>query len=585
MSNNNQSNRLIKWIVVAGDFVLLNAIILVGATLSWRVNNWPDRSLEIFILVNNIAMILAMTKFSTIIHQRMIGAGDVLQRLVGLTMVQSIAAYVLLKVFDYYLPIGWIQFWVGTAFFGSLLVKRLCERWFIKLYRQAGRNTRTATLVGNDPELMNLYEKLTTDMTMGYRILGYYADTEMGEWTWSMEEGREGFMVNGSGFMVQDGSEKMEEGREGGMVHGSGFMVQDGSEKMEEGREGFMVNGSGFMVQDGSEKMEEGRWKKEDGRGNLQTSDIRLQTSALSPQTSALSPHPSALTPHPSALRHLGTLQEFLRMIKEEPEKLELGDEMYVSLSRRDRDVIKRISRFCDNRVIRFFYVPTSVESIGLNLKRELLDDMELFTTYETPLQNPMNKLTKRCMDIILSILFLIPTAIIFPFVWIIVKIQSPGPLFFKQDRTGLDGKNFKMIKFRSMHVNKDADKIQATKDDPRKYPFGNFMRKANIDELPQFWNVLMGDMSIVGPRPHMLAHTEMYSQLIDKYMVRHFVKPGITGWAQVTGFRGETKELWQMEGRVKRDIWYMENWTVWLDFRIIWLTFKTFFVHDKNAY
>ena len=119
----------------------------------------------------------------------------------------------------------------------------------------------------------------------------------------------------------------------------------------------------------------------------------------------------------------------------------------------------------------------------------------------------------------------------------------------------------------------------------PRKYPFGNFMRKTNIDELPQFLNVLKGNMSIVGPRPHMLAHTEMYSGLIDKYMVRHFVKPGITGWAQVTGFRGETKELWQMEGRVKRDIWYMEHWSIWLDIRIIWLTIKTIFVHDEHAY
>ena len=148
-----------------------------------------------------------------------------------------------------------------------------------------------------------------------------------------------------------------------------------------------------------------------------------------------------------------------------------------------------------------------------------------------------------------------------------------------------MDGKDFYCLKFRSMHVNKDADRLQATKDDPRKYPFGNFMRKANIDELPQFWNVLRGDMSIVGPRPHMLAHTEQYSQLIDKYMVRHFVKPGVTGWAQVTGFRGETKELWQMEGRVKRDIWYMEHWSIWLDIRIIWLTIKTIFIHDKNAY
>lgn len=482
--------------IVAGDFVLLNAIILAVTTLSWRVNNWPNRSLEIFILVNNIAMILAVSRYAPIVHQRVIGAGDVLQRIIGLTMMQTVLAYVLLKVFDYNLPIGWIQLWIGTAFFVALLVKRLCERWFIKLYRQAGRNTRAATLVGNDPELINLYEKLSKDTTLGYRIRGYYADAEMGEWTHSIEEG----------------SEKPDAGK----------MKDDGS---------------------------------------------------------------SAFNPQFSVLKHLGTVQDLLRMMNEEPEKMELGDEMYVCLSRRDKDIIKRISRFCDYKVVRFFYVPTSVESIGLNLKRELVDDMELFTTYETPLQNPINKLKKRTMDIILSTLCLIPTAIIFPFVWLIIKIQSPGPLFFKQDRTGLDGKNFKMIKFRSMHVNKDADKIQATKDDPRKYPFGNFMRKANIDELPQFWNVLMGDMSIVGPRPHMLAHTEMYSQLIDKYMVRHFVKPGITGWAQVTGYRGETKELWQMEGRVKRDIWYMEHWSVWLDVRIIWLTFKTFFIHDKNAY
>jgi putative colanic acid biosynthesis UDP-glucose lipid carrier transferase len=166
-----------------------------------------------------------------------------------------------------------------------------------------------------------------------------------------------------------------------------------------------------------------------------------------------------------------------------------------------------------------------------------------------------------------------------------IIKIQSPGPIFFRQRRTGLDGKEFEMIKFRSMHVNEDADKMQATENDPRKFGFGTFMRKSNIDELPQFWNVLRGDMSIVGPRPHMLAHTMQYSQLIDKYMVRHFVKPGITGWAQVTGFRGETKEKWQMEGRVERDIWYIQNWTIWIDLRIIWMTVKTIFKHDEKAY
>ena len=284
-------------------------------------------------------------------------------------------------------------------------------------------------------------------------------------------------------------------------------------------------------------------------------------------------------------LRRLGSMDDFLKAMEEKPDELELGDELYLCISRKERDTIRKVSRLCDHHVVRFYYVPVSVESIGLNLKREMMDDMEVFTTYENPLQNSVNRFVKRVFDIMFSMVFLVPTALLFPFIYLIIKIQSPGPIFFKQLRTGLDGKDFYCLKFRSMHVNKDADKVQATKDDPRKYPFGNFMRKANIDELPQFWNVLRGDMSIVGPRPHMLAHTEMYSQLIDKYMVRHFVKPGVTGWAQVTGFRGETKELWQMEGRVKRDIWYMEHWSIWLDIRIIWLTLKTFIVHDEHAY
>lgn len=288
--------------------------------------------------------------------------------------------------------------------------------------------------------------------------------------------------------------------------------------------------------------------------------------------------------PEDMELKRLGTLQEFLKDMDGKEEQF-VCDEMYVCLSRRDRDTVRRLSHFCDQHVIRFYFVPVSVETLGIGLKREMLDDIEVYTTYEIPLANPVNKLIKRFFDIVLSLIFLIPTALMFPFIILIIKIQSPGPIFFKQKRTGLDGKEFEMLKFRSMHVNKDADKLQATKDDPRKYPFGNFMRASNIDELPQFLNVLKGDMSFVGPRPHMLLHTEQYSQLIDKYMVRHFVKPGLTGWAQVTGFRGETKELWQMEGRVKRDIWYIEHWSVWLDIRIIWMTAKTVFIHDKNAY
>ena len=135
------------------------------------------------------------------------------------------------------------------------------------------------------------------------------------------------------------------------------------------------------------------------------------------------------------------------------------------------------------------------------------------------------------------------------------------------------------------MRVNIDSDKLQATANDPRKTKIGDFIRKTSIDELPQFINVLLGQMSVVGPRPHMLKHTEEYSRLIDKYMVRHLVKPGITGWAQVTGYRGETKELWQMEGRVQRDVWYLEHWTFLLDLYIIYKTVRNAVRGEKEAY
>ena len=148
-----------------------------------------------------------------------------------------------------------------------------------------------------------------------------------------------------------------------------------------------------------------------------------------------------------------------------------------------------------------------------------------------------------------------------------------------------LYGRDFECFKFRTMRVNADADTMQAVKDDPRKTRIGNFLRKSNLDEFPQFVNVFLGDMSVVGPRPHMLKHTEQYSALIDKYMVRHLVKPGVTGWAQVTGYRGETKTLEQMEGRVKRDVWYIENWTFFLDLKIIIVTVLNMFKGEKNAY
>ena len=285
----------------------------------------------------------------------------------------------------------------------------------------------------------------------------------------------------------------------------------------------------------------------------------------------------------PQSLKHLGDINTLHYNMENNHDPS--IDDAFCSLSHDENDEIARIMKFCDANLVRFYYIPRMFGNYRLSLKPEMMGDTLIYTNHLEPLSITTNKLTKRLFDVTVSIISCICMIPIIPIIAIIIKIQSPGPIFFKQERTGFAGKTFFCYKFRSMHVNKDADLEQATENDPRKFAFGNFMRKTNIDELPQFWNVLRGDMSIVGPRPHMLHHTEIYSELIDKYMVRHFCKPGITGWAQVTGFRGETKELWQMEERVERDIWYIEHWTFMLDIKIIYKTIKSVIIPDKHAY
>ena len=341
MRRNDQSNRIIRWIVTIGDFMVLNALMAGFALWHWRMESWTGGYVEIFILVNNIALMLSMVQFSTIIHLRVIGAGEILRRVVGLTMLQAVLAYLLLKVFAYYLVVGLLIFEIGTLFAFILVLKRLGERWFIKLYRQAGRNTRSVTLVGSDPELIGIYKKLKDDATLGYNILGYYGDEALGD-------------------------------------------VANDVEKLT---------------------------KREPGSKR-------------------------------DMLGRLGSFEDFLAGMRQ-PENLVLGDELYLCVSRREKDVIRSISKLCDHQVVRFFYVPVSVESIGLNLKREFLDDIEIYATYENPLQNSVNRFVKRAFDIVLSMVFLIPTALLFPIIYLIIKIQSPGPIFFKQLRTGLDGKDF----------------------------------------------------------------------------------------------------------------------------------------------
>ena len=292
----------------------------------------------------------------------------------------------------------------------------------------------------------------------------------------------------------------------------------------------------------------------------------------------------------PQELKKLGTMQDLNKILESKMNDTINGscyglDEIFCSLSHKESDQIVKIMRFCDKNVVHFYYLPRLFGEYKLHLDSKNFMGKTVYTNHREPLSSISNRILKRAFDIAVSGVICLCFLPFIPIIALIIKIQSPGPIFFRQARTGLNGDTFMCLKFRSMHVNKDSDKAQATKNDPRKFAFGNFMRKTNIDEFPQFINVLKGDMSIVGPRPHMLYHTEVYGSLIDKYMVRHFSKPGITGWAQVTGFRGETKELWQMEERIKRDIWYIENWSFWLDIRIIFLTAKSIICPDKNAY
>ena len=458
--NNHRTNRLIQLFIIAGDFVVLWVLLnyLVGTIP--QSEDWNEEKGRVFWMVCTFALVVAEYLFPSVIHERVVGANDILQRSTMLVATHTLLSYLLLRAIHFLSRLGWQLFAMGLVMLVSLILLRFVERWLVKKLRQSGYNTRSVTLVGEDKELLCLYHKLKSNPTYGYRVSHIYGDIE-------------------------------------------------------------------------------------------------------------------GLTPD-------GSIRDFEALLSR-PEDLQLGDEVYLCVPRKERELIERTVRLCDHRVAKFYYLPTAEEK--LNLQPILIDDIGVMTTYTSPLEEPLNRLLKRLFDVVFSVLCLIPSALLLPFIVLAIKRQSPGPVFFRQLRTGINGHDFYCYKFRSMHVNTDADRLQATKDDPRKFPFGDFIRKTNIDELPQFWNVLIGDMSIVGPRPHMLAHTEQYDKLIDKYMVRHFVKPGVTGWAQVTGFRGETRELWQMEGRVERDIWYIQHWSFWLDLRIIWMTVKTIFKRDEKAY
>ena len=258
-------------------------------------------------------------------------------------------------------------------------------------------------------------------------------------------------------------------------------------------------------------------------------------------------------------------------------------DEMYCTIQ--DVAVSEYMINVADKHAVDFIFIPQVSNRLMRHYTLHSFGNVPTLSLRPNPLSEFPNRTVKRIFDLVVSSVFLLFFPIIYIPVAIAVKLSSPGPVFFKQMRTGYRGKSFYCYKFRSMRQNAQSDALQASKTDPRKTCVGNFLRKTSIDELPQFINVWKGDMSIVGPRPHMLKHTQEYSQLIDKYMLRHTIKPGITGWAQVNGCRGETKELWQMEKRISMDVWYAENWNFMLDLRIIFKTIISLFGVDKNAY
>ena len=286
--------------------------------------------------------------------------------------------------------------------------------------------------------------------------------------------------------------------------------------------------------------------------------------------------------PFNASMNILGSLDDIDEYCKENP-----VDEIYFTLPGHNEKLINHIINVADDKMAQFYFVPEISRYVPANFRPELVNSsLPVLALHPTPLQNIFKRGVKRVFDVVFSsvvLLFAIP--LVFVPVAIAIRVSSPGPIFFRQKRTGNRGNDFVCYKFRTMKVNNDSDSRQASKNDDRTTRVGEFLRKTSIDELPQFFNVLKGDMSVVGPRPHMLLHTETYRQLIDKYMVRHLVKPGITGWAQVNGFRGNTEELWKMEKRVDCDVWYIEHWSFMLDIRIIYRTITNAIHGEENAY
>jgi putative colanic acid biosynthesis UDP-glucose lipid carrier transferase len=262
------------------------------------------------------------------------------------------------------------------------------------------------------------------------------------------------------------------------------------------------------------------------------------------------------------------------------------AQEIFSTITPEQNNDIYELMFQSEKECIRFRIVPNLSMFITREVHIEYYGELPILALRKEPLDDVGNRIKKRALDVTVSLLVTIfILSWLIPIIGILIFIESGTPIFFKQLRTGKDKKPFYCWKFRSMRNNKDADLKQATRNDNRVTFLGRILRKTSLDEFPQFINVLKGEMSLVGPRPHMIKHTSDYSKLVESYMVRQFIKPGITGWAQINGFRGEINNPEQIKMRVNKDLWYLENWTLLLDIKILFLTVYYVFRGDKKAY
>lgn len=261
-------------------------------------------------------------------------------------------------------------------------------------------------------------------------------------------------------------------------------------------------------------------------------------------------------------------------------------DEIYCVASELSPEQLKNLIHFADNNLLVFKVIPDNKNIYSRAMSIDLYDKVPVISLRRVPLDTEYGRVLKRIFDVAFSLLVIILVLTwLIPILFIIVKLDSKGPLLFKQRRHGYKRKVFWCYKFRSMTVNKDANLRMAAKNDARLTRVGKILRKTNLDEMPQFFNVFKGDMSVVGPRPHMEMHTKDFETSVDKYLVRHFVKPGITGLAQIKGYRGEIVKASDIHNRTRLDIFYVEKWSIFLDFKIIFLTILNTVVGEEKAY